>query len=163
MSLNSHPRFGDSLVVVVALVVVDLPAERRVLVLLSFEHREQALMDADVLLLRLHHPDSLLPHLVDDPEDVHRVRVGDLLNDDCTFKSYKQLEEKFEVKCNFLQMSQVRHSLTLYWRNIVCNSGKIVPLAKTKFKYLIILLSLKTWIVRCSTGCLLHKKETPTM
>ena len=30
-------------------------------------------MDADVLLLGLHHPDSLLAHLVDDAEDVDAV------------------------------------------------------------------------------------------
>ncbi len=36
-------------------------------------------MDADVLLLRLDHPDSLFSHLEDDAEDVHHVGLPDSL------------------------------------------------------------------------------------
>lgn len=36
-------------------------------------------MDADVLLLRLDHPDSLLPHRPDDSEDVNVLRYENLL------------------------------------------------------------------------------------
>lgn len=43
------------------------------LVFPAFQDRQQALVDADVLLLGLHHPDSLLAHLVDDAEDVDAV------------------------------------------------------------------------------------------
>ena len=43
------------------------------LVFPAFQDRQQALVDADVLLLGLHHPDSLLAHLVDDAEDVDTV------------------------------------------------------------------------------------------
>ena len=38
-------------------------------------------MYADVLLLRLNHPHSLLPHLKHDPEDVHDVVLPDPLDD----------------------------------------------------------------------------------
>ena len=48
-------------------------------VLLALQHGEEALVDADVLLLGLHHPHALLAHLVDDAEDVHHVAVVDLL------------------------------------------------------------------------------------
>ena len=37
------------------------------------------LMDADVLLFSLNHPNSLLPHLVHDPEDVDHVVLPDSL------------------------------------------------------------------------------------
>ena len=39
-------------------------------------------MYADVLLLGLDHPDSLLSHLEDDPEDVHHVGLPDTLQDE---------------------------------------------------------------------------------
>ena len=39
------------------------------------------LVDADVLLLSLDHPHPLLPHLVDDPEDVDHVVLPDALQD----------------------------------------------------------------------------------
>ena len=38
-------------------------------------------MDADVLLLSLHHPHPLLPHLVDDAKDVDHVVFPDTLED----------------------------------------------------------------------------------
>jgi hypothetical protein len=38
------------------------------------------LMDADVLLLRLDHPDSLFSHLEDDAEDVHHVGLPNALH-----------------------------------------------------------------------------------
>ena len=38
-------------------------------------------MDADILLLSLHHPDALLAHLVDDPEDVDNVVLANPLQD----------------------------------------------------------------------------------
>ena len=50
-------------------------------ILLALQHGEQTLVDADVLLLRLHHPHPLLPHLVDDPEDVDHVVLPDALQD----------------------------------------------------------------------------------
>ena len=37
-------------------------------------------MYADVLLLGLHHPHSLLPHLVHDPENIHHVVFSDPLS-----------------------------------------------------------------------------------
>ncbi len=37
-------------------------------------------MDADVLLLRLDHPDSFFSHLEDDAEDVHHVGLPDALH-----------------------------------------------------------------------------------
>jgi len=43
------------------------------LIFATLKHRQQTLMDANVLLLRLHHPDALLSHLVDDAENVDAV------------------------------------------------------------------------------------------
>lgn len=48
---------------------------RRRLQVLALEHGHQALVDADVLLLRLHHPHALAPHGVHHAEDVQRVGV----------------------------------------------------------------------------------------
>lgn len=62
-----------------ALVLVYLP--RRTGQLGTLQHRQQTLMYADVLLLRLHHPHALLAHRVHDAEDVHVVRDEDLLQD----------------------------------------------------------------------------------
>ena len=56
---------------------MDLPHGR--VVLLALEDRQETLVDADVLLLGLDHPDSLLAHLEHDPVDVHHVGVVDLL------------------------------------------------------------------------------------
>ena len=39
------------------------------------------LMDADVLLLRLDHPDPLFPHFVHDTEDIYHVKFPDSLKD----------------------------------------------------------------------------------
>ena len=68
----SHSRFRDALVILEPLVVVDLVRMVR-LVLAAFEDGKKALVDANVLLLSLHHPDPLLSHLVDDAEDVDTV------------------------------------------------------------------------------------------
>ena len=74
----SHPGLCDSLVVLEALVVVHLQGEPLV-VLLALEHAEEALVDADVLLLRLHHPHPLLPHLVHDAVNVNNIIFPDTL------------------------------------------------------------------------------------
>ena len=37
------------------------------------------LMDTDVLLLRLDHPNPLFPHFIHDPEDIHHVKFPDSL------------------------------------------------------------------------------------
>jgi len=50
-------------------------------ILLALQHGQEALMDADVLLLSLNHPDAFAPHLVDDAEDVDDVGVNDLLDE----------------------------------------------------------------------------------
>ena len=68
----SHSGLCDALVILKTLVVVDLVRMVR-LILTAFEDGKQALVDADVLLLSLDHPDSLLAHLVDDAEDVDAV------------------------------------------------------------------------------------------
>ena len=47
--------------------------------LLALEHAEEALVDADVLLLRLHHPHPLLPHLVHDAVNVNNIIFPDAL------------------------------------------------------------------------------------
>ena len=41
----------------------------------------QNLVNANVLLFSLDHPDALLPHLVDDPEDVDDIVFADPLQD----------------------------------------------------------------------------------
>ena len=74
----SHSGFRDSFVVFESLVVVDLVGMVR-LVFPALHDSQETLVDADVLLLRLDHPDSLLSHLVDDPEDVHAVVLTDQL------------------------------------------------------------------------------------
>ena len=43
------------------------------LVLLALQHGEKTLMNTNVLLLRLDHPNTLLSHLVDDTEDVNNI------------------------------------------------------------------------------------------
>jgi hypothetical protein len=74
----SHAGFGNPFVVFESLIVVDLVRMVR-LVLAAFEDCKETLVDADVLLLRLHHPHALLPHLVDDAEDVDAVVFPDQL------------------------------------------------------------------------------------
>ena len=76
----SHPGLGDALVVLEALVVMHLHGEPLV-VLLALQHAEQTLVDADVLLLRLDHPDPLFPHFVHDTEDVYHIKFPDSLKD----------------------------------------------------------------------------------
>ena len=39
------------------------------------------LMDTDVLLLRLDHPNPLFPHFVHDTEDIYHVKFPDSLKD----------------------------------------------------------------------------------
>ena len=74
----SHAGFGDPFVILESLIVVNLVRMMR-FVLAAFEDGEETLVDADVLLLRLHHPHALLPHLVDDAEDVDAVVFPDQL------------------------------------------------------------------------------------
>ena len=76
--MTSHPGLGDTLVVLEGLVVVQLQGEPLV-VLLALEDAEEALVDADVLLLRLHHPHPLLPHLVHDSKNVNNIVFPDPL------------------------------------------------------------------------------------
>lgn len=54
-------------------VVVGVGVGRREV--LPLEHGHEALVDADVLLLRLHHPHALAPHAVHHAEDVQVLRV----------------------------------------------------------------------------------------
>ena len=83
----SHPGLGDALVVLEALVVMHLQGEPLVM-LLALEHAEQALVDADVLLLRLNHPHPLLPHLVHDAVHVNNIVFPDTLQ--CQSKCYRK-------------------------------------------------------------------------
>lgn len=62
---------------VVVVVVVGRRGE-----VLPLQHGHQALVDADVLLLRLHHPHALAPHSVHHAEDVHVLRVARQLHTD---------------------------------------------------------------------------------
>ena len=63
----------------VYLVVMELMVHPEFLVFLALEDHQEALVDADVLLLRLHHPHPLFPHLVHDPEYVDHVELPDPL------------------------------------------------------------------------------------
>ena len=74
----SHAGFGDPFVILESLIVVNLVRMMR-LVLAAFKDGEETLVDADVLLLSLHHPHALLPHLVDDAEDIDAVVFPDQL------------------------------------------------------------------------------------
>lgn len=47
--------------------------------ILSLQNGQETLMDADILLLRLNHPDPLFPHRPDDPEDINVLRYENLL------------------------------------------------------------------------------------
>jgi hypothetical protein len=51
------------------------------LVLVSFQHRQQTLMDTDILLFRLNHPYTLLTHRPHDAKNIHVIRHLDLLQD----------------------------------------------------------------------------------
>lgn len=46
---------------------------------LSLQNGQETLMNADILLLRLDHPNSLFPHRPDDPENINVLRYEDLL------------------------------------------------------------------------------------
>lgn len=46
---------------------------------LALEHSQQTLVYANVLLLRLHHPHSLLPHGINNPKNIHIIRNKYLL------------------------------------------------------------------------------------
>ena len=83
----SHPGLRDALVVLEALVVMHLQGEPLVM-LLALEHAEQALVNADVLLLRLNHPHPLLPHLVHDAVHVNNIVFPDTLQ--CQSKFYRK-------------------------------------------------------------------------
>lgn len=65
--------------------MMDLMLGRRLVVvvhLLPLQHSQQALVDTDILLLRLHHPHALLSHVVHNAEDVHVLGAPrDLLDD----------------------------------------------------------------------------------
>ena len=74
----SHPGLGDALIVLEALVVMHLQGESLIM-LLALEHAEEALVDADVLLLSLHHPHPLLPHLIHDAVHVNNIVFPDTL------------------------------------------------------------------------------------
>ena len=107
---RSHSRLCDALIVLKGLVVMELPLVSLV-VLLPLQHSQQALkrlkiisqcgadlnpflsdraykreqranlVNANVLLFSLNHPDTFLAHLVDDPEDVDHVVLADALQD----------------------------------------------------------------------------------
>lgn len=47
--------------------------------ILALQHSQEALVDANILLLRLDHPNPLLPHRPDDPKDVDVFRYQYLL------------------------------------------------------------------------------------
>ena len=56
------------------------------------------------------------------------MRVSDLLNSDGSFMSHNQIENVYNVKSNFLQVLQVRHSLPIHWRQmLVDHEGSNLP------------------------------------
>ena len=75
---KSHSGFCNPFIIFKRLIVMHF-MRMPLVMFLPLQHGEQALMDTDVLLLCLHHPHALLPHLEDNPENVHNVIFTDPL------------------------------------------------------------------------------------
>ena len=91
-----HPRFSDAFIIFKCFIVMHL-IRMPLIILLPLKNCQEALkkkiecrvhvrgtlrsylMDADVLLLRLDHPDPLFPHFVHDTEDVYHIKFPDSL------------------------------------------------------------------------------------
>jgi hypothetical protein len=75
----SHPRLRNAFVIFETLILVDF--SRGAGQLLPLQDRQQALVDTNVLLLGLDHPNALFTHRVDYAENVDVVGYEDLLQD----------------------------------------------------------------------------------
>ena len=51
------------------------------------------------------------------------VRIGDILNRNGDFLSHKEIQEKFHVQCNFLNILQLRQSIPFKWRSLLRNEN----------------------------------------
>ncbi len=47
-----------------------------------------------------------------------KVFIKDLLNNDNFFFRYSEINKKYNVKCNFLDILQIRHSIPSVWRDV---------------------------------------------
>ncbi len=56
---------------------------------------------------------------------IHNInQIRDLLDDNGQFYSHTDLQNKFHIKCNFLQILQLRQSIPSAWRNKIHESNK---------------------------------------
>ena len=74
------------------------------------------------------------------------VHIHDIIKENGDFRSHSEIKEKYEINCNFLNSLQIRHSLSMEWRQLIRNkpvktkinepfvslSGRIVPLCDTE-------------------------------
>ena len=57
------------------------------------------------------------------------VKIADLLDSEGVFLSHSQIQLKFNINCNFLQVLQIRQSIPIHWRNVIADGkGKTPPL-----------------------------------
>ncbi len=76
------------------------------------------------------------------------TKIGDITDDQGMFLSYSEINQKFNLECNFLEVLQIRQSIPSRWREVIydvtkclidtnviyCNNGKIQCISKTTCK-----------------------------
>ena len=55
------------------------------------------------------------------------TKIRDLLNEDGSFLDHKEISMKYNVKCSFLDILQIRHSIPRTWLHILYKCNKIYP------------------------------------
>ena len=55
------------------------------------------------------------------------IRIRDLLDSKGQFLSHEHLSQKYHIKCTFLHMLQIRHSIPKVWLHKLYNSTKVYP------------------------------------
>ncbi len=76
------------------------------------------------------------------------TKIGDITDDQGMFLSYSEINQKFNLECNFLDVLPIRQSIPSRWREVIynvtkclidtnviyCNNGKIQCISKTTCK-----------------------------
>ncbi len=76
------------------------------------------------------------------------TKIGDITDDQGMFLSYSEINQKFNLECNFLEVLQITQSIPSRWREVIydvtkclidtnviyCNNGKIQYISKTTCK-----------------------------
>ena len=62
------------------------------------------------------------PFFFDSWKNAGIVIINDLLDSAGNFMSHTEVTKKYNVKCNFLSLIQIRHSIPLHWRNMITRS-----------------------------------------